>query len=40
MANIAYVDSNDNVVDAGSIEEARAKGIIHRVSGVFLFNSS
>lgn len=39
MANITYVDENDNIIGSGSQKEAREKGIIHRVSRVFIFNS-
>ena len=38
-ANITFVDENDKVIGAGTIKEARQKGIIHRVSRIFLFNS-
>ncbi len=39
MTNIVYVDSDDNVIGAGPSIEAQTKGITHRVSRVFLFNS-
>src|SRR3989338_6631681 len=39
MPNITFVDENDNVVGAGTGKEAREKGICHRISRIFLFNS-
>ena len=39
MVNIIYVDKDDNVIGAGPQSEAYAKGIIHRVCRIFLFNS-
>ncbi len=39
MANITFVDENDNVIGVGTGRDAREKGIIHRISRVFLFNS-
>jgi isopentenyl-diphosphate delta-isomerase type 1 len=38
MANIVFVDENDNVIGAGSKKEARENGIRHRVSRIFLLN--
>ena len=39
MAKIIFVDKNDNVIGAGTKQEAWRKGIIHRITRVFLFNS-
>jgi isopentenyl-diphosphate delta-isomerase type 1 len=39
MPLITYVDENDNVIGAGTGKEAREKGIYHRISRIFLFNS-
>ncbi len=39
MPNITFVDENDNVIGAGTGKEAREKGIYHRISRIFLFNS-
>lgn len=39
MAYIAFVDENDNVIGAGTKQEATQNGIIHRVVRVFLTNS-
>lgn len=39
MPNISFVDDKDNVIGAGSKKEAWEKGIIHRISRIFLFNS-
>ena len=39
MVNITFVDEQDNVIGAGSKQEAWTKGIYHRVSRIFLFNS-
>lgn len=39
MANITYVDSNDQVIGYGSRAEAIEKWIAHRIARVFLFNS-
>jgi isopentenyldiphosphate isomerase len=39
MANITFVDSNDNVIGYGSRTEAIEKGIAHRIARVLLFNS-
>ncbi|MBY0539451.1 NUDIX domain-containing protein [Patescibacteria group bacterium] len=36
---IVYVDVDDNVIGAGSRPDAVEKGIIHRISRVFIFNS-
>lgn len=36
---IVYVDADDNVIGAGSRRDAAQKGIIHRISRVFIFNS-
>lgn len=38
MKKIVFVDKNDNVIGAGSKEEAWEKGIIHRIARIFLFN--
>lgn len=40
MANITFVDDQDNVVGAGTREEAVEKGIPHRISRVFLTNTN
>jgi len=40
MANIAFVDDQDNVIGAGTQEEARENGIRHRVSRIILVNSN
>jgi isopentenyl-diphosphate delta-isomerase type 1 len=40
MANITFVDDQDNVIGAGTREEAREKGIRHRVSRIVLVNSN
>ncbi len=39
MANIVYVDKDDNVIGAGPQREAHEKGIIHRVIRIYLYNS-
>jgi 16S rRNA (adenine1518-N6/adenine1519-N6)-dimethyltransferase len=39
MKNIIYVDNTDNPIGSGSIENAVEKGIIHRISRVFVFNA-
>ena len=39
MANITFVDANDNVIGYGARTEAIEKGIAHRIARVFLFNS-
>ena len=39
VINIIFVDKDDNVIGAGSQQEAYDKGIIHRVVRIFLFNS-
>ena len=39
MANIIYVDKDDNVIGAGPQREAHEKGIIHRVIRIYLYNS-
>lgn len=39
MAKITFVDKNDNIIGAGTGAEAREKGIYHRISRIFLFNS-
>lgn len=39
MANIIYVDERDNIIGAGSIQEAYEKRIVHRVVRVYLYNS-
>lgn len=39
MAKITYVDNNDTVIGYGTKEEAIAKGLIHRIARVFVFNS-
>ncbi len=39
MSVITYVDENDNVIGQGERTDALAKGIIHRISRVFVFNS-
>lgn len=38
MANIIFVDADDNVIGYGSRAEAIEKGLIHRIARVFLFN--
>lgn len=40
MAKIVFVDKDDNVIGAGTKKEALEKGIVHRISRIFLFNSS
>jgi isopentenyl-diphosphate delta-isomerase type 1 len=40
MANIQFVDVNDEPIGAGSKEEARENGIRHRISKVFLVNTN
>ncbi len=40
MSNITFVDEQDNVIGAGSIDEAREKGIRHRVCRILLVNSN
>lgn len=39
MANIIYVDKDDNEIGSGSSREAHEKGIIHRVVRIYLYNS-
>lgn len=39
MENIIFVDEDDNIIGTGTRNEALEKGIIHRIVGVFLFNS-
>src|SRR3989344_7013830 len=39
MPQITYVDEKDNVIGAGSKEDAWKNGIIHRIARIFLFNS-
>lgn len=39
MANIIYVDKEDNIIGVGPQREAHEKGIIHRVIRVYLYNS-
>ena len=39
MARIVFVNDKDEVMGAGSKEEAWGKGIFHRVVGIFIFNS-
>src|SRR3989338_1117236 len=39
MTKITFVDEKDNVIGAGSKEEAWKNGIIHRIARIFLFNS-
>jgi len=39
MAKITFVDKDDNIIGAGSKEEAWKNGIIHRIARIFLFNS-
>jgi len=39
VTNITYVDKDDEVIGGGSIQDAYDKGIIHRVSRVFIYNS-
>jgi len=39
MANILYVDDNDNVIGAGSMHNAVSKGIGHRIARVLVFNA-
>ena len=39
MAKITFVDENDNVIGSGWKSEVWAKGIIHRIARVFIFNS-
>ncbi|MDZ4226415.1 MAG: isopentenyl-diphosphate delta-isomerase, partial [Patescibacteria group bacterium] len=39
MANIVFVDKDDNPVGAGSKQEAVDQGIVHRIVRVFLYNS-
>ena len=39
MTLITFVDEKDNVIGAGTKQEAWYKGIAHRIARVFLFNS-
>lgn len=39
MADITYVDADDNVIGSGTKQEAWEKGIIHRIVRIFVFNS-
>jgi isopentenyldiphosphate isomerase len=39
MANITYVDQEDNVVGSGPVLEAHEKGIVHRVVRIYLYNA-
>jgi isopentenyldiphosphate isomerase len=39
MPNITFVDSDDNVIGYGTRQEAIARGIIHRIARVFVFNT-
>lgn len=39
MTKIVFVDQNDHVIGAGSIAEAVEKGIVHRITRVYVFNS-
>ena len=39
MANITFVDENDNVIGEGTKQDAWEKGIVHRIVRIFLFNS-
>jgi isopentenyldiphosphate isomerase len=39
MTNIVFVDENDNIIGAGTKQEAWTKGIRHRIARVFLFNA-
>jgi 16S rRNA (adenine1518-N6/adenine1519-N6)-dimethyltransferase len=39
MANITFVDDQDNVIGAGTRDEAIAGGIRHRISRIILVNS-
>jgi 16S rRNA (adenine1518-N6/adenine1519-N6)-dimethyltransferase len=38
MANITFVDENDNVIGAGTRADAWSKGIIHRIVRIFVLN--
>lgn len=38
MTKITFVDKDDNIIGAGSKEEAWKNGIIHRIARIFLFN--
>ncbi len=40
MADVTFVDENDSVIGFGPRKEALAKGIIHRIARVTLFNGS
>lgn len=39
MANITFVDADDNIVGYGTREYAVANGLVHRIARVFVFNS-
>ncbi len=38
MANITFVDSNDEIIGYGDRSEAIEKGLAHRIARVFVFN--
>ncbi|MEO8862828.1 MAG: NUDIX domain-containing protein [Candidatus Saccharimonadales bacterium] len=40
MANITFVDDNDDIIGYGTRKEAIAKDLAHRIARVFVFNSS
>lgn len=40
MSNITFVDDNDELIGYGTKKEAIAKGIAHRISRIFVFNSA
>ena len=40
MANITFVDSNDEIIGYGNRSEAIEKGFAHRIARVFVFNKN
>ena len=39
MAKIIFVDKDDNIIGAGTKQEAVEKGIVHRIVRIFLYNA-